>query len=146
MAKTQQPLFLKRSTKVQDCLFLSVVVSISFVLFLWDLGFYSDDWAFLALYSLAEDQYLSGLFVSNYNPNVAMRPVQIFYQATLYWLFGSDPLGYHFVNAGVLVLLTLLFYLILRELGQSRLLALSIPMIYALLPHYSTDRLWYAAN
>ena len=146
MAKTQQPLFLKRSTKVQDCLFLSVLVSLSVVPYAWDLGFYSDDWSFLAIYSLAEDQSLLGLFRSHYDSWTQMRPGQIFYQASLYWLFGTDPLGYHLVNAAVLALSIVFVYLVLRELGQSRLLAVAIPALYGMLPHYSTDRFWPATS
>ena len=128
-----------------DCLFLAAIVLFSAVTYLGDLGFYSDDWAFLASYSLAEDQSLLGLFQSNYTPEVWMRPLQILYQATLYWLFGPHPLGYHMFNTGVLALGAVLFYLLLRELGRPRLVSLAIPALYVLLPHYSTDRFWYAA-
>lgn len=41
--------------------------------------------------------------------------------------------------------MTLLFYITLRELGQPRLLTLTVPLVYVLLPHYSTDRFWIAA-
>jgi len=132
---------------VQDCLFLSLVVLLSLILYVPELGFYSDDWAFLGPLSMSMDQSLAGLFQSIYlyQPNIQMRPVQILYLAGLYWLFGPYPLGYHIVNAVVLIMGIVLFYLALREMGQRRVLALAVPVVYALLPHYSTDRFWVAA-
>ena len=130
---------------VQDCLFLSLVVSLSLILYVQGLGFYSDDWSFLGPLSMSKDQSLVGLFRSIYSPWVRMRPVQILYLAGLYWLFGPHPLGYHIVNAVVLIMGIVLFYLALREMGQRRVLALAVPVVYALLPHYSTDRFWVAA-
>jgi hypothetical protein len=130
---------------VQDCLFLSLVVSLSLILYVQGLGFYSDDWSFLGPLSMSKDQSLVGLFRSIYDPWVRMRPVQILYLAGLYWSFGPHPLGYHIVNAAVLLSSTVLFYLALREMGQRRVLILAVPVVYVLLPHYSTDRFWVAA-
>ena len=130
---------------VQDCLFLCLVVLFSLILYVQDLGFYGDDWSFLGFLSMSSDQSLIGLFRSIYSPYVRMRPVQILYLAGLYWLFGPHPFGYHLVNAAVLLSNAVLFYLVLRELGQRRVLSLAVPVVYALLPHYSTDRFWVAA-
>jgi hypothetical protein len=137
----------KRTTysAFQDCLFLIIVVLLSLILYVWRLGFYSDDWAFLSNFSLSIDQTLAGLFRAANSPITSMRPVQVFYLAGLYQLFGSNPIGFHLVNAAVLLLGTLLFYLVLRELDYQRLFSLAIPLAYALLPHYSTDRFWVAA-
>ena len=131
---------------VQDCLFLSLVVLFSLILYIHGLGFYSDDWWFIGTFSISKDQSLFGLFRSIYDGWALMRPVQILYLAGMYWLFGPYPLGYHLVNAAILLLGVVLFYLVLRELGQSRVFSLSVPMVYALLPHYSTDRFWFAAH
>src|SRR5262249_27701673 len=60
------------------------------------------------------------------------------------WLYGLNPLGYHITNAFVWTLAIVLFYLVIRELGASRWLALIVPLVYSVLPHYSTDRFWYA--
>lgn len=128
-----------------DCLFLSLVFLASLMLYVWDLGFYSDDWAFLANFSLAEDQSLRGLFWSFDDPHTRMRPVQGLYFSALYWVFGLNPTGYHLVNAAVLLSGILLFYHVLRELDQNRLLAVALPLVYGFLPHYSTDRFWFAA-
>jgi hypothetical protein len=40
----------------------------------------------------------------------------------------------------------LAFYWVLRELKQSRSLAVALPLVFGMLPHYSTDRFWYAAS
>lgn len=130
---------------VGDLLFLSTVVALSCVLYVGRLGFYSDDWMFLAALHQAPDQSLFGLFRSIYTPWVHMRPVQILYLAGLYKLFGVVPLGYHICNALVFDFSVLLFYLTLRATTLSRLLALVAPLLYALAPHYSTDRFWVAA-
>ncbi len=130
---------------IKDCLFLSLVVLLSVIPYIQGLGFYSDDWNFLGYLSVSKDQSLVGLFRSLYSQWVRMRPVQILYLAGLYWLFGPHPLGYHIVNAAIFLSSIVLFYLALRGMGQRRVLALAVPVIYALLPHYSTDRFWFAA-
>jgi hypothetical protein len=55
-------------------------------------------------------------------------------------------LGYHLVNSGVFVLTVLIFYRALHKLGLPRLLSVSIPLVYAVLPHYFADRFWIAAS
>lgn len=130
---------------VQDSLFLGFVVLLSLILYVWQLGFYSDDWAWLSCFSASPDRSVIRLFQSCYSPHVAMRPVQILYLSGLYWLFGLHPLGYHWANAPVLLSSVVLFYLVLCELGLQRRLALTVPLVYGLLPHYSTDRFWFAA-
>jgi hypothetical protein len=136
-----------RRDLIRDCLFLIGIVLLSLILYVRGVGFYLDDWAFLGTLSTSGDQSFSGLSQALYfeDHNLRQRPVQLIYIAGLYRLFGVNPLGYHLVNAAVLMLSTLLLYLVLRELALPRLLALSVPLIYALLPHYSTDRFWIAA-
>jgi hypothetical protein len=132
--------------KVQDCLFLSAVILLSFVLYIPHLGFYSDDWAFLRILYLSNDQSFTRLIYSIFgNSGHWPRPLQAVYDVSLYWLFGLNPLGYHVINSSVLMSGILLFYWVLRELTQNRALAIAVPMVYGLLPHYATDRFWYAA-
>src|SRR4051812_37855637 len=71
---------------IQDCLFLSLVVVFSLVLYVQGLGFYYDDWAFLRWLSTAQDQSLAGLYRALYagEVNPRQRPVQILYMAGLY--------------------------------------------------------------
>jgi hypothetical protein len=138
---------LRSQVGVQDSLFISFVVLLSVILYVPALGFYSDDWGGLGHLSRLEDRSLLGLIRSYYleSPNLWPRPVQAIYMVVLYWLFGLHPLGYHCINAAVLMSGIVLFYWVLQELNQNRLLALAVPMVYGLLPHYSTDRFWYAA-
>ncbi|MBD2021342.1 hypothetical protein H6F43_14270 [Leptolyngbya sp. FACHB-36] len=133
-----------RST-VRDCLFLLLIVLLSVSLYIGRLGFSSDDWGFLAVFHLSPDPSFMSLVDRANSDYGVFRPVFVVYLVALYWLFGLQPLGYHLVNAAVLLSGFLLLYLIVRELTQRRSLALAVALVYALLPHYSTDRLWMTA-
>src|SRR5215217_656960 len=113
-----------------DFLFLSLAVWLSLILYTHGLGFYLDDWNILAVFTNSGDSSPFTLFRSVYSaqPWARMRPVQLFNLSWLYWLFGLNPLGYHITNAVILNLTVLLFYLTLRELNQSRLLTLAVPL------------------
>lgn len=128
-----------------DSLFLTFVVVLSSAAYLSGLGFYSDDWAWLGNASMSDDQSLLGIFDAILSDNVRMRPLQFFYFAGLYKVFGLDPLGYHLVNMLVLAAGAVLFYRVLRELGEPRRLSLAVPIVYVLLPHFATDRFWPSA-
>ena len=129
-----------------DAAFLSFIVVASVIPYVTRLGFYSDDWAFLGALRTS-DQSLVGLWERQYelNANLRMRPTQILHQAVLYALFGLRPLGYHIANMAVFTAMVVLLYMVLRELGFSRSVAVGISAIYALLPNYSTNRFWFAA-
>lgn len=129
----------------QDCIFLGVIVFVSAAPYIQKLGFYSDDWAFLARLHLSHARSFIELLDAFFRHNLWMRPVQGLYLSELYNLFGINPFGYHLVNTIVICLGIILFYLTLVELGLPRLIALAAPVVYALLPHYSTDRFWYSA-
>ena len=133
--------------RLMDSAFLTIIVIMSAVLYLSDLGFYSDDWFHLAEFITSDDQSFNGLFLSqwNHSHNLHRKPTQILYQTTLYSLFGIRPLGYHIVNSVMLSLMSILLYWTLRQLGIPRLLAVAISAVYALIPNYSTDRFWWAA-
>jgi hypothetical protein len=115
---------------------------LSLVLYLHGLGFYSDYWGWLAQLGFSSDQSIAGYFRVGNTPDRAMRPVEVLHFSILYWLFGIQPLGYHLVNSVTHVAFVVLFYLVLRATGVPRLVALSVPAVYGLLPHYSTDRFW----
>jgi hypothetical protein len=129
----------------RDSLFLAVVVALSSAPFTARLGFYSDDWALLALMNGSSLQSVFGLFHSLYSPWTAMRPGQLLYSAVLYRLFGLDPLGYHLVNLLVLMCMACFLYLALHAVRVPRAIAVAIALVYSVLPHYSSDRLWFAA-
>ena len=129
-----------------DCAFLFNICLLYSFLYTWDLGFYSDDWHFLRNFTFSPDVSILGLYEAFSDPNAKMRPGQKIYQATLFWFFELDPTGYHVTNIFVFSLGAVFFYLSLRQLGTPRIFALSIPLVFIFLPHFSTVRFWYAAN
>jgi hypothetical protein len=128
-----------------DAAFVVVAVLLAAVPYLNGLGFYSDDWAWLGNAAMAQDQSLMGVFDAILGDDVRMRPVQFLYFASLYKVFGLAPLGYHLVNTLVLAAGAILFYGVLKEVGEPRRLSLAVPIVYVLLPHFSTDRFWPSA-
>jgi hypothetical protein len=130
---------------VRDAGFLALLVVLSSLTYLRGLGLYSDDWSLLADLHAWPDPSLLGLYQSLLTSGISTRPLQGMLLAVLYWLFGLQPFGYHAANTLMLAAIVVLFYLGLRGLGLPRLVALTVPLIFALLPHYSTDRFWIAA-
>src|SRR5262245_32680684 len=129
----------------RDSLFLLLIVFISAAPYFRGLGFYSDDWPFLAAMSAADRPTVGATFAALYHDEMRMRPVQVLTLATLFRLFGLEPLGYHLVNTALLGAGVVLCYLIFRELRLPRDIALAVALIFGVLPHYSTDRFWVAA-
>jgi hypothetical protein len=124
-----------------DCLFLSVVMAISLVPFIGRLGFYYDDYSALDRMAASHDQSIAGLFHA-VRPAWGQRPLAALLSAVLYRFFGADPLGYHVVNACLLIAVALLLYLVLRELRLPRLVAVALPVVFSMMPHYASDRFW----
>jgi hypothetical protein len=125
-----------------DSLFLAAVVVLSCIPYVGGLGLYSDDWGFLSSLHNSDGSY-AGLLASVMGP-LGPRPVQGHVLAGLYWLFGLELVGWHAANSVALAAAVLLFHHSLRALGCDRVTALVVPLIFALLPHYSTARLWIA--
>ena len=132
---------------LQDSSLLTLFVCLSALPYVASLGFYSDDWHFLGQYTVSPHQTFVGYCLELFSTPTRMliRPMQVFYLAGLYSLFGLNPLGYHVVNILMLATSAVAFLLILTELELPRHLAFGIPLVYSLLPNYSTDRFWYAA-
>ena len=129
-----------------DCLFLGAVAVLTCLPYIAGLGFYGDDWGFLAVFG-SFDHFFGRLFSLLAHHHLGLsRPGGMLYMALLYKLFGFHPIGYHVVNTAVLALGAILFYLTLRQLGQDRLIALSVGLVFLLLPHFSTTRFWYSAS
>jgi hypothetical protein len=131
---------------VRDCCFLAVTTILSSIFYISRIGFYWDDWLVLKIFHFSHDQSVIGLTRSVFAewPEMKVRPLQAFQWAVLYPLFGQTPLGYHIVSTAALLAGVCMFYLVLRTLTQRRLLSLATAVLYGLLPHYSTDRIWYA--
>jgi hypothetical protein len=145
LGSLKSPLILNADRAKLDCLLIVAAAVAPIVIHLPRLGFYSDDWPFLARMSLARDQSFVGLLRELLVLDNAVRPVQWVCITALYKLFGLHPLGYHIANTTLIALASVLFYLCLRQLREPHLFVLAVPLLYALLPHYSTDRLWIAA-
>lgn len=132
-----------RRQALVDGLVLVTLVVVSAWPYVGRLGFYSDDWAFVGAFSQSPHQSLAALFRLMHEETPA-RPVQWIYLAALYKLFGTQPLGYHVVNHAVIGITAVTFYLCLRRLTVPRVLSLAWPLVFVVLPHYATTRLWYA--
>jgi hypothetical protein len=131
---------------LEDSSLLILFVCLSALPYVASLGFYCDDWRFLGWYTVSPHQTFAGYCVEPFSTPTRMliRPMQVFYLAGLYSLFGLNPLGYHVVNTLMLAATAVAFLLVLTELQLPRHLAFGIPLVYSLLPNYSTDRFWYA--
>jgi len=133
-------------SKTADGYILVLIVVLSLIGYVNRLGFNTDDWAFLAGMKFSHNQSLIGLYNSLMGQHdFYFRPIQWFFLAGLYQLFGLNPTGYHVVNSALLSFGALLLYQLAILWGQSRLLAISISAVFVLLPNYSTDRFWIAA-
>jgi hypothetical protein len=129
----------------RDALLLVALVLLSVSPYVGEIGFYSDDWAFLSSFSTAQDPSLLGTYRSAISPVTAMRPAGVLYLAGLYKLFGLRPFGYHAANAAVLATAVVLLYLVLRELELRRSTGFAAAAVFGTLPHYCTDRFWMSA-
>ena len=137
----------KKQSPAVECFFLFAMGTLSMASYGFALGFYSDDWAMLASMKLSQSQLFIDVFSEIFRAHDhEIRPVQFFELAALYKLFGLDPLGYHLVNAAIILIAVVLLYLLGRTLGKPRALALSISVIFMLVPNYSTDRFWIASS
>ena len=134
-----------RSATVQDSIAIAIAVILSLVWYAPQLGFYSDDWAFLARYVTTPDQTLSGFYQASHSPQHASRPVQLWVCAALYWMFGLNPGGHQLITALLVISNALLVYAVAILLRLPRPMALAVALLYGTLPNYSTNRYWFVA-
>ena len=137
---------LKQDRRVQsvDCFFLFCAVVFSVLPYLSGLGFYSDDWGTLA----ASASQSTGEMIRDLlgpGTDTRLRPVQVAYLVSSFKVFGRHPLPYHIVSTAMLGLTVVLFYLVLTKMRAGRVPAFSISLLFGLLPHYSTDRIWISS-
>jgi hypothetical protein len=118
---------------LQNVVLLTALVLLSFAPVIARLGFYSDDWGFLAAAHNHE-----ALLV----PDQQARPRLLAYLPVLYALFGKTPLGYHLVQATLFAATVDLAYVVLRRFGLPIIIAFAVSAMYALSPSYSADRFW----
>jgi hypothetical protein len=129
-----------------DSILLSLVVILPVTLYWRGIGFYTDDWELLGLLSFSQNESLLGLYQALYTDNTAMRPIQVLYEAMLYWVFGPDPGAYQAVNTVIFLVGILIFYSTLRMFGIARVIGLACTLVYATSPYFSSDRFWFAAH
>ena len=137
------PESLSKRDLLADWSFLGAAIVASVVFYLGGLGFYYDDYSILERMHGSSEQSLPDLYEA-VRPAAGQRPLQAAIFAVLYELFGLSPLGYHVVNAGLLIAVALLFYLVLRELRLPRVVCVAVPLMYSMLPHYATTRFWFS--
>ncbi len=128
-----------------DGLCLVAITLVSALTYLSGLGFYSDDWSFLAHFkanigAAPFDFVTVGLYV----PALA-RPLQGIYLAFLFKCFGLWPLPYHIVNTAMLATCAVLLWKFLTGLTNDRRVSFAVAVTFALLPQLSTARVWFAA-
>ena len=133
-----------RSTTI-DAVCLALLVLLPAIAYLPQLGFYSDDWFLLSrAQSAASEGWVQAVELA-VTDVFAARPGHGLYTAFLYALFGLDPLGHHLFNSGILSAGFVLLYLLLIRLGAGRLDAFAICAIAAVLPQFSTVRVWFSS-
>jgi hypothetical protein len=122
-----------------DAACLALVTILSALPYLFHLGFYSDDWGLLALFSERSTS------VATLIQDFVERPIQGVYLLLLFKSFGLHPLGYHIVNTLVLAASASLLFLLLIRIGLGRAGSFATTLIFVMLPQLSTVRVWYAA-
>src|ERR1700722_5114262 len=126
---------------VADCIVLAVATLLPVILYIRQLGIYADDWSVFARFRAYGDRTIAEYFRTFYSlPVTHSRPVMDLYEAVLFRWFGVHPFGYHAVNAFVFFASALLFYLSIRLVLRDRFVALSVPVVFLLLPNYSSAR------
>jgi len=143
--KTEKPADRHRVT---DAALLFGLILLSTLPNLSRLGFYCDDWSYLAEFYQNSSHRFGAEFLefSQSDPSMTVRPVQVTYLLLAFKSFGMDPLPYHVVNAVILGLVTVCLYFTLNEVRVERWLAFTIALTFGLLPHYSTDRFWTSSQ
>ncbi len=131
-----------------DCIVLAGIILFSTLPYLFGLGFYSDDWMYQGWFAQAPDHGIGRLLwtLFTHDPDLRVRPVQAIYLAMSFKAFGRQPTGYHVAASLILAALPVLMYLVLRELRVGRWLTFTIPLVFGMLPHYSTDRFWNSSQ
>ena len=133
---------------ITDSLFLLGAVLVSALPYIFGLGLYSDDWwtiPFLVRTSGEGFFPMLHQFI-HAGSDLRLRPIRGLYLALSFKAFGRQMLAYHVAGTIALGIAAIFLYLALRELLASRTTAFAIALVFALLPHYSTDRVWFASH
>ena len=134
-----------RSGAGRDLLFLALATVLAAGHATLDLGFYEDDWAFLADLEGTVERTFGGYWRALAPHDQTVRPVQFLLLSGLYRLFGLAPLPYHVAQLAIVLTAVGLLYLLLRRLGVAPAGASAAALLWGILPHHSTARVWVAA-
>ena len=140
--------YLAHRPKLADCIFLFAVVLLSALPYVFSLGFHGDDWFYQADFSQHTGESLADSFLREWtgDRDALVRPVMVAYVVLTYKVFGRHATPYHLLNTAMLGLTAALLYLALRQMRFTRWPAFAIALLFGLLPHYSTDRFWFASH
>ena len=140
--------YLAHRPKLADCIFLFAVVAVSALPYVFGLGFHGDDWWYHAEFARLAGQNLGKVFLHEWtgDHDALVRPVMVAYVVLTHRMFGLHATPYHLLNTAMLGVTTALLYLALSQMRFGRWLAFAIALIFGLLPHYSTDRFWFASH
>jgi hypothetical protein len=101
----------------RDCVFLAIIVALSFLPYVRRLGFSSDNWAYVgSLNSFGNYSNVGRSTSFDVRDHIRQRPTQSVYTWLLFRLFRLNPLGNQLVNGLVLIGMTVLLHLVLLEL------------------------------
>jgi hypothetical protein len=132
---------LKSAGTASDCAVLFAATLLPVILNIQRLGFYADDLGNMGRFQGNHDSTFADYFYRLYRlPGTHGRPAMDLYLAVLYRLFGVHHIGYQVVNVIVIFASVLLLYFSLRLVLRERFVALTVPLIFALLPNYSSAR------
>lgn len=139
---------LKSLPETADCVFLFVLEMVSTLPYLFGLGFYSDDWGYMAplVHSSAQGTTAMIRQLIQTDDHFLLRPLQMIFFVMGFHAFGLHALPYHIVSSIILGLAVVALYIALREFHMRRALAFVIALVFGLLPHYSTDRFWISSH
>lgn len=133
---------------IADCVILFVLELVSTLPYLFGLGFYSDDWEYLATLVHSSDQGLAAMFrqMIQLDDHFLIRPMQLLFFVLGFKAFGQNPLPYHILSSIILGLAVVFLYPALREMRVPRAWAVVIALVFGFLPHYSADRFWISSH
>lgn len=129
------------SSAAADCTILALATLAPLIPSIRRLGIYADDWSVFARFRAHSGSTIADYFRTFYSlPVTHSRPLMDLYEAVLFRCFGVHPFGYHLVNALVFYASAFLLYLSLRSVLRDRFVALTVPVVFLLLPNYSSAR------
>lgn len=129
---------------IEPALILAVVL-VGPLFYAVHLGFYTDDWAFLADLKQSPDQSIGGLYTAlTRASNVADRPLQALLYIAYHKIAPDSAIVPQIINQLMFLSAMLALHSGLRKLPALRCDAYHVVLVYACLPHYFTERLWYA--